>query len=107
MFLAPNNILQHGLYSNIDKQTQLCLGTFECIEADRQIYRKCITKSQQYSTTLHPSVSHYFKHSIIICSFLFITVRYVTIRTTQNLTKEKIIYITWKVLWGSFDAKPK
>jgi hypothetical protein len=41
------------LYSNIDKQTQLCLGTFKYIEAGREIYRKWITKSKQYSTTLH------------------------------------------------------
>jgi hypothetical protein len=52
-FFSPNNILQHGLYSNIDKQTRLCLGTFEYTEADREIYRKWITKSKQYSTTLH------------------------------------------------------
>jgi hypothetical protein len=38
--LFSNNILQHGLYSNIDKQTQLCLGTFGYTEADREIYRK-------------------------------------------------------------------
>jgi hypothetical protein len=29
-----------GLYSHIDKETQLCLGTFEYIEAGREIYRK-------------------------------------------------------------------
>jgi hypothetical protein len=53
MFFSPNNILQHGLYSNIDKQPRLCLGTFEYKEADREIYRKWITKSKEYSTTLH------------------------------------------------------
>jgi hypothetical protein len=53
MFFSPNNILQHGLYSNIDKQTRLCLGTFKYIDADREIYRKWIAKSKQYSTTLH------------------------------------------------------
>jgi hypothetical protein len=42
-----------GLYSNIDRQTRLCLGTFEYIEADREICRKWITKSKQYSTTFH------------------------------------------------------
>jgi hypothetical protein len=42
-----------GLYSHIDRQTRLCLGTFEYIEADREIYKKWITKSEEYSTTLH------------------------------------------------------
>jgi hypothetical protein len=62
-------------------------------EADREIYRKWITKSKQYSTTLHVSVSDYFTHSIIICSSLFITVRYVTLRTSQNLTKQNKNYL--------------
>src|SRR5215510_2220205 len=44
-----------GLYSNIDKQTRVCLGTFEYIEADREMYRKWNTKSKEYSTTLHVS----------------------------------------------------
>jgi hypothetical protein len=87
---SPNNILQHGLYSHIDRQTRLCLGTLEYTEADREIYRKCITKPKQHSTTLHLSVSHYFTHSIIICISLFITVRYVTVRTAQNLTKQNL-----------------
>ena len=42
-----------GLYSHIDKYTRLCLETFEYIEADREIYKKWITKSKEYSTTLH------------------------------------------------------
>jgi hypothetical protein len=42
-----------GLYSNIDKQARLCLGTYEYTEADREIHRQSITKSEQYSTTLH------------------------------------------------------
>jgi hypothetical protein len=42
-----------GLYSHIDKQTRLCLGNVEYIEADREIYKKWITKSEEYSTTLH------------------------------------------------------
>ena len=29
-----------GLYSHIDKYTRLCLGTFEYIEAEREIYKK-------------------------------------------------------------------
>ena len=29
-----------GLYSHINKYTLLCLGTFEYIEADREIYKK-------------------------------------------------------------------
>jgi hypothetical protein len=52
-FFSPYNILQHGLYTHIDKQTRLCLGTFEYIKADREIYKKCITKSEEYSTTRH------------------------------------------------------
>jgi hypothetical protein len=96
-----------GLDSNVNKWTRLCLGTFEYTEADREIYRKCITKPKQYSTTLNLSISHYFTHRIIICNSLLITVRYVTVRTAQNLRKEKINYITWKVLWGRFDPKRK
>jgi hypothetical protein len=71
MFFSPNYILQHGLYSNIDKQTRLCLGTFEYIEVHREIYRKWITKSKNYSTTLHVWVSDYFTYSIITyrCKF--------------------------------------
>ena len=56
-----------GLYSHIDKYTRLCLGTFKYIEADREIYKKWITKSKEYSTTLHVWVSDYFTYSIIIC----------------------------------------
>jgi hypothetical protein len=41
-----------GLYLNIDKQTQLWVGTLKYIKADGEIYRKWITKSKQYSTTL-------------------------------------------------------
>jgi hypothetical protein len=78
-----------GLYSNIEKQTRLCLETFEYIEADREIYRKRITKSKQYSTTLHVRVSDYFTYS----TALFITLRHVTLRTSQNLTKQKKNYV--------------
>jgi hypothetical protein len=42
-----------GLYSDIEKQTRLCLGTLEYVEVDREIYGQWITKSKQYSTTLH------------------------------------------------------
>jgi hypothetical protein len=102
-----------------------CLGTFEYIEADREIYRKWITKSKQYSTTLHVRISDYFTYSIIICRYLFIILRYVTPRTLQKLTKEKnhLYYmkgtvgsiwpycgVIWPycevhltVLWGPFD----
>jgi hypothetical protein len=34
-------------------------------------------------------VSDYFAYSIMICSSLFIILRYVTLRKSQNLTKEK------------------
>jgi hypothetical protein len=53
MFFLQLIFYNTGLYSDIDKQTGLCLGTFEDIEADREIHRKWITKSKQYSTTLH------------------------------------------------------
>jgi hypothetical protein len=54
------------------------------MEADREIYRKWITKSKQYSTTLRVLVPDYFTYRIT----LFITARYVTLRTPQKLTKE-------------------
>jgi hypothetical protein len=54
--------------------------------------QKWITKPNQYSTTLHVTVSDYFTHSIIICRSLFITLRYVTLRTSQNLTKISILH---------------
>jgi hypothetical protein len=60
-----------GLYSHIDKYTRLCLGTFEYIEADKEIYKKWITKSKEYSTTLHVCVSDYFTYSIIICRSIY------------------------------------
>jgi hypothetical protein len=59
-----------GLYSHIDKYTRICLATFEYIEADTEIYKKWITKSKEYSTTLHVWVSDYFTYSIIICRYL-------------------------------------
>jgi hypothetical protein len=68
-----------GLYSFFDEQTRLCLGVFNYFEVDREIYRKLITISKQYSTTLHVWVSDYFTHSII-CRSLFITLCYVTLR---------------------------
>ena len=89
MFFHQIIFYNTGLYSNIDKQTRLCLGTFGYIEADREIYRKWITKSKQYSTTLHVGVSDYFAYSVP----LFITIRYVTLRTSQNLTKKNLYYM--------------
>src|SRR5215468_3977689 len=85
MFFLQIIFYNTGLYSNIDKQTQLCLGTFEYIEADREIYRKWTTISRQPSVKLHVRFSDYFTYSIA----LFITLGYVTIRTSQNLRKEK------------------
>jgi hypothetical protein len=47
MFFSAQIILNNtDLYSNIEKQTGLCLGTFEYIETDREIYRKLIKKIQ-------------------------------------------------------------
>jgi hypothetical protein len=98
MFFSPNNTLQHGLYTNIDKQTRLCLGIFEYIEAGSEIYRKLITKSKQYSTTLHVWAYDYFTYS----TALFITLRYVTLRTSQNLTKKYLYYMegTMGSIWA-------
>ena len=42
-----------GLYSISTNRHDFVLGTFEYIEADREICRKYITKCIQYSTTLH------------------------------------------------------
>jgi hypothetical protein len=107
MFFPPNNILQHSLYSNIDKQTRLCLGTFEYTEADREIYRKWIKKSKQYCTILHMRVSDYFTYGIIIYTSLFITLLRYALHITEPHKRKKITYITWKVLWGLFDPKQK
>jgi hypothetical protein len=51
MFFSPNNILQHRFVLKY-RQTErhdFILGNFEYIEADREIYRKCITKRRQYT----------------------------------------------------------
>jgi Na+/phosphate symporter len=88
------------LYSNIDKQTRLWLGTFEYIEADIEIYRQWIIKSKQYST-FHVWVSDYFTCSIIICRSLCITLRYVTLLKSQNLTKEKNYVCYLEITMGS------
>ena len=42
-----------GLYSNINNRHDFVLGTFEYIEADREIYRKYISKCIQYSAKLN------------------------------------------------------
>jgi hypothetical protein len=88
-FFGPLCILQHRFVLKYRQTGTLFLGIFEYTEADREIYRKWITKCKQYSTTFHVRVSNYFTYSIIICSSLFITLRYVTLRTSQNLTKDK------------------
>jgi hypothetical protein len=53
LFLLQIIFYNTGFYSNIDIQTQLCLGTFRHTEVDTEIYRKWITKSEKYPTTLH------------------------------------------------------
>jgi hypothetical protein len=103
MFFPPNNILQHGLYSNIDKQTRLFLETFKYTEADREIYRKWITESKQYSTKLYVCVSDYFTDSVIICGSNF----YSWHRLYIYYIYIYINNITWKVLWGPLDPKWK
>jgi len=42
-----------GLHSISTNRHDFVLGTFKYIEADREIYRKYITKCKQYFTTLH------------------------------------------------------
>ena len=56
-----------SLYSISTNKHDFFLGTFEYIEADREIYRKCITKCIHYSKTLHVWFSDYFTYIIIIC----------------------------------------
>ena len=52
--LFPHIIFHNtGLYSNVDSRHYFVLGTFEYIEADREISRKCVTKCIQYPTTRH------------------------------------------------------
>jgi hypothetical protein len=107
MFFSPNNILQHGLYSNIYKQTQLCLGTFEYTEADREIYRKWITKPNnipQHFMCQFLIILHSVSLSVAVCLSLYVMLRSARHRTSQ---KKDIMYMTWKVLWGPFDPKQK
>jgi hypothetical protein len=50
-FFPPNNISQHRFvlkYRQTDRH-DFILGNFEYVEADREIYRKCITKRKQYT----------------------------------------------------------
>ena len=52
--LFPHIIFHNtGLYSNVDNRHDFVLGTFEYIEADREICSKCVTKCIQYPTTRH------------------------------------------------------
>jgi hypothetical protein len=55
MFFLQITFYNTGFYSNIDKQTRLCLGIYGYtrMEVNREIYSKWVTKSKQYSTTLH------------------------------------------------------
>ena len=68
MFFSPHIIFHNiGLYSNMDNRHDFVLGTFEYIEADGEICRKCITKCIQYSTTRPVWFFDYFTYSTIIC----------------------------------------
>jgi hypothetical protein len=105
MFFSRNNILQHGLYWNIGKQTRLCLGTFEDTEADREIdvYSEWITKSKnipQHFMWEFLIILHIVSLSVDFCLSLYVMLRSARHRTSQ---KKTIMYITWKVLWGPFD----
>jgi len=56
-----------GLYPNMDNRHDFVLGTFEYVEADREICRKYITKCIQYSTICHVLFTDYFTYSTIVC----------------------------------------
>jgi hypothetical protein len=50
-FFPPNNISQHRFvlkYRQTDRH-DFVLGNFDYIEADREKYRKCVTKRKQYT----------------------------------------------------------
>ena len=95
-----------GLYSYIDKYTRLCLGTFEYIEADREIYKKWITKSKEYCTTLHVWVSDYFTYSIIVYRSHFYSWHWLhnhllccALRTQSYCTHYRWIWFSFPLIW--------
>jgi hypothetical protein len=50
MYFSPNNISQQPVCTEISTDGHdFALGNFEYIEADREIYRKSITKRKQYT----------------------------------------------------------
>jgi hypothetical protein len=91
-YFPPLQIIfyNRGLYSNINKQTRLCLGTFEYIEADREIYRKYITNPNNIP-------QHFMCEFLIILHTLSLSVGICLSLYVMLWKKKKIIYITWKV----------
>jgi hypothetical protein len=60
LFFPPNNISQHRFvlkYRQTDRH-DFVLGNFEYIEADREIYRKCITRRKQYTRSKKALLTH-------------------------------------------------
>jgi hypothetical protein len=102
-FFFSNNILQHSFLLTYRQIDTTLLRNFRIYRSRQRNIQKWITKSKQYSTTLHVRVSDYFTYSIIICRYLFITLRYVTLRTSQNLTICILyIYIYIYILHGRY-----
>jgi hypothetical protein len=63
-----------GLYSNIDKQTRLCLETFEYTEVDKEIYRKW----NEFLIILHIMI---VSLSVGLCLSLYVMLRSARHRT--------------------------
>jgi hypothetical protein len=84
IIFSPNNILQHCLYSHIDRQTELCLGTFEYIEADREIYRNGLQNPKnipQHFMCQFLIILHAVSLSVALCLSLYVTLRSARHRT--------------------------
>jgi hypothetical protein len=62
-----------GLYWHIDRQTRLCLGTFEYIEADREIYKNGLQNPKnipQHFMCEFLIILHIVSLSVGICRYL-------------------------------------
>jgi hypothetical protein len=105
MFISPNNILQHGLYSNIDRQTRLCLGTFEYTEADTENGLQNPNNIPQHSICQYLTISHTVSLSVALCLSLYVMLRSARHRTSQ---KNKLYYMEgtvgsiWPYCGGQF-----
>jgi hypothetical protein len=92
-----------GLYWNIDRQTdrqtRLCLRKYRIYtEADREIYRKCITKRKKYTRIK----KHFWLIAAMQIGLPVPSFAQMLAVLSLELFLQTIIYITWKVLlWGS------